>query len=74
MLDKIPVTLTVEEAVRIGSGVLTTGADRFGEAEKMVSSGRRDEAVACFRELMREFPESWLDRASRQRLEALEST
>ena len=52
-------------------GILTTGADRFDEAEEMVSSGRRE--VVCFRELMRQFPESWIDRVSRQRLEALES-
>jgi hypothetical protein len=67
-LKKIPPTITVEEAVRIGDGTLTTGEERFGHAEALSRAGKTAEAVRAFEELRRDFPHTWIDRASRDRL------
>ena len=39
----------------------------------MLAGGRTQEAATIFHQLIGEFPESWIDRVSRQRLAALDS-
>jgi hypothetical protein len=71
VLKKIPATITVEEAVRIGSGVLTIGEEQFREAETLVRAGKREEAIRAFEKLRTDYPNSWIDRVSRDRLAKL---
>jgi len=70
-LKKLPATITIEEAVRIGSGLLTEGEERFAEAEALMRSGRTAEASRAFSRLRREFPDTWIDREAEKRLAAL---
>ena len=68
VLSKVPATISVEDAVRIGAGTLTTGEERFKEADALLRAGRVGEARAAFEKLRQEFPDTWIDRAARERL------
>lgn len=70
-LSKVPIDLTPREAGRIAARVLTIGEEEFNRAAKMADAGRTDEALAAFERLRREYPGSWIDRVSVQRIEAL---
>ena len=63
--------LTIEEAVRVGAKTLTEGSERFNEAEKLMKEGKAREAVAAFEKLQAEFPKTWVDRLSEERLRKL---
>lgn len=71
VLDKIPETTTVEEAVRISSGTLTVGGARFQEADALLREGKTGEARSAFEALRLEFPKTWIDRVARERLASL---
>ncbi len=71
VLKKIPETTTAEEAVRVGAQALTIGEERFREAEALFNSGRTADAIAAFEKLHADFPRTWIDRLSRQRLEKI---
>lgn len=68
VLNKVPEALTVDEAVRIAAGTLTIGGQRFQEADKLLRDGRLPEARRAFEALQAEFPCTWIDRVSRERL------
>lgn len=68
VLKKVPRTITVEEAVRIGGATLTVGNERFSDAENLLKAGKTDEAAAAFEKLCAEFPHTWIDRLARERL------
>jgi nitrilase len=68
VLRKIPATLTIAEAVRIGSATLTSGEERFAEAEALLRSGKSAEAARAFTKLRKEFPGTWIDREAGKRL------
>ena len=68
VLKKVPEVTSVEEAVRISRGVLTIGEAKFKEADKLRSEGRRDDALRAYEALIAEYPRSWIDRVSRQRI------
>ncbi|MHC4404121.1 MAG: nitrilase-related carbon-nitrogen hydrolase [Planctomycetota bacterium] len=68
VLNKVPETVTVEEAVEISRGVLTVGQRRFNEAEALLREGRTAEAVRAFKKLRSDYPHSWIDRAATRRL------
>jgi hypothetical protein len=68
VLSKVPATISVEEAVRIGAATLTTGEERFKEADALLRAGKVDEARSLFEKLRLEFPGTWIDRVSRERL------
>jgi hypothetical protein len=70
-LKKLPVTTTVEEAVRVGAKTLTVGGERFEAAEALLREGRTAEATRAFEQLCVEFPGTWIDRAARKRLASL---
>jgi predicted amidohydrolase len=67
-LKKIPQTITVEEAVRIGGATLTVGNERFSAADSLLKAGKTAEAEAAFEKLRAEFPHTWIDRQARDRL------
>lgn len=68
VLRKVPEVTSVEEAVRIARGGFTVGEARFNEAAKLQRDGKKDEAIRAYEELIAEFPRTWIDRVSRQRL------
>ncbi len=67
-LKKIPATMSVEEAVRIGSATLTIGEERFAAAEALLRAGKTVDAVLAFEKLRVEFPQTWIDKAAEERL------
>lgn len=71
VLKKIPATITVEEAVRVGSGALTIGEDRFTAAEALLHAGKTAQAAREFEKLRDEFPHTWIDRSAREKLDAI---
>jgi predicted amidohydrolase len=71
VLRKVPEVTTVEEAVRISRGCLTEGEAKFNNAARLQRDGKRDEAIHAYEALSAEFPRTWIDRVSRQRLEEL---
>ncbi len=66
--QEMTATISVEEAVRIGAATLTTGEERFKEADALLRAGKVDEARSLFEKLRLEFPGTWIDRVSRERL------
>ena len=68
VLKKIPATVTVEDAVRIGDGTLTIGEERFAQAEELRRAGKTAEAARAFERLRQDFPHTWIDRAAGDRL------
>lgn len=68
-LAKLPSEMpTREEAIRIANGTFTIGKDRFAEAEKLLTEGKRAEAKRQFEELSRIYPRTWIYAASQDRL------
>ena len=74
VLAKVPSNVTAAEAIRIMATVLTTGEERFQEAEALARAGRIEEAIRLFEQLCEECPTSWIDRESRERLEVLRAS
>lgn len=68
VLKKVPATITVEQAVRIWQTMLTTGQERFAEAERLLQRGNTVEAAAIFEQLRKDVPGTWIDRAAKARL------
>jgi hypothetical protein len=71
VLRKLPDVLPVAEAVRIANGTLTVGGDAFRRAEDLARSGETEAAAAAFRQLIEEYPATWIDRVARERLTRL---
>lgn len=71
VLAKVQSNMTPEEAIRVMATVLTTGEERFKEAEALAREGRTEEAIRLFERLCEECRTSWIDRASRARLKQL---
>ncbi len=71
VLEKVPATMSVAEAVDISAKALTVGEKQFSQAGSLLRAGKTNEAVAAFRELRREFRQTWIDRLSQQRLAEL---
>ncbi|MFN7993410.1 MAG: carbon-nitrogen hydrolase family protein [Bryobacteraceae bacterium] len=67
-LKKIPATISVNDAVRIGSTALTIGEQRFAEAEALARSGKSSEAAQAFARLRADFPGTWIEREAESRL------
>jgi predicted amidohydrolase len=73
VLRKLPAVLPVPEAVRIANGTLTVGAEAFGRADDLLRAGEKEAAAAAFKGLIADYPDTWIDRVSRQRLARLAS-
>jgi hypothetical protein len=71
VLKKIPATVTIQEAVRMGAMTLTVGEERFEQAEALWHAGKTSEAIQAFEKLRAEFPRTWIDRAAGERLEKI---
>jgi hypothetical protein len=68
VLAKVSSNVTPQEAVRIFATALTSGEQRFNEAEALARNGKTAEAVKLFEKLCEECRTSWIDRAARERL------
>jgi predicted amidohydrolase len=71
VLAKVPSNVSRDEAIRIMATVLTTGEERFNEANALAQAGRKDAAIRLFEQLCTECPTSWIERAARERLKTL---
>jgi predicted amidohydrolase len=71
VLSKVPSNVTRDEAIRIMATVLTTGEERFNEARALAGAGREAAAIRIFEQLCEECRTSWIDRAARERVQAL---
>ena len=72
VLDNVPIDLTSKEAGRIMARALTTGEEEFKQANALIGSGKTDQAVAAFERLRKEYPATWIDRRSEERLAKLQ--
>src|SRR5262249_31271396 len=73
VLAKVPSNVTKDEAIRIMATALTTGEERFKEAEALARAGKTEEAAGLFERLCAECRTSWIERAARERLTKLRS-
>jgi predicted amidohydrolase len=71
VLRKVPEVTTIDEAVRISRGGRTEGEARFNDAAKLQREGRKDEAIRAYQALIAEYPRTWIDRVSQERLAEL---
>jgi hypothetical protein len=72
VLAKVPIALTQREAGRIMARALTTGEEEFMQANVFVGRGQTNEAIAAFERLRKEYPATWIDRRSQERLAELQ--
>jgi predicted amidohydrolase len=68
VLQKISPTITIREAVALWEKVLTSGEERFQQAESLLKAGKTGEAVRAFERLRMDLPSTWIDRAAQKRL------
>jgi predicted amidohydrolase len=68
VLEKLPQSISVEEAAKVASGALTVGEEKFAKADRLLREGKRDEAAAAFEQLRKDFRGSWIDRVAGERL------
>jgi predicted amidohydrolase len=73
-LAKVPSNVSRDEAIRIMATVLTTGEERFNEAQALARAGKKEEAIRIFEQLCKECRTSWIDRAARERLKTLRAS
>src|SRR6266571_5159627 len=73
VLAKVPSDLTKQEAGRIMARALTVGEDEFKQANGLIGSGKNDEAISAFERLRKEYPATWIDRRSEERLARLKT-
>ncbi len=71
MLQKVRSNVTKDEAIQIATTVLTSGEQRFEEAEALARAGKTEEAIRLFEQLCEECPTSWIDRAGHERISEL---
>lgn len=60
-----------EEIARMVQGAMTVGHGRFEEAEKFLRGGKIAEAIEAFESLRSDYPRTWFDRMSCERLAEL---
>jgi len=68
VLRKVPAEITIDEAVRISRSGHTEGEAKFNEAAALARDGKKDEAIRAYEALIVEYPRTWIDRASRERI------
>ena len=76
-MDKLPEITppgTVEEIARIVRDAKTFGHRRFEEAEGYLRKGKYSEAIDAFESLKVDFPGTWFDQVSCERLAELQNT
>lgn len=70
-LDKVKSNVTKEEAIRTMAIGITTGEERFNQAQSLLRAGKKEEAIRLFEQLCKDCPTSWIDLASRAQLKNL---
>jgi hypothetical protein len=73
VLSRAPIDMTNKEAGRIMARMLTVGEEEFKRADALERAGKADAALAAYRRLSTEYRGSWIDRVSRERVEALQT-
>lgn len=71
VLSKVQSNVTKEQAIRTMAIGITTGEERFNEAQSLIREGRTKDAIRLLEQLCEECPTSWIDRAGRKRLQTL---
>jgi len=71
VLKKVPATITIEEVVRLGRETPTVGEERFRDADALLKAGKTQEARTAFEKLRSDYPATWIDRVSQERLDSL---
>ena len=76
VLDQLPDMTPgpAEEIARIYHRATTVGHGQFREAEEYLRDGKMDKAIEAFEALRIEYPGTWFDRTSRERLAELRKT
>jgi predicted amidohydrolase len=64
VLKKVPEEISIDQAVRVSQGALTEGEAKFSAAGRLP----KDEAIRAYEALIAEYPLTWIDRVSRQRI------
>lgn len=73
VLEKVPIHLSSQEAGRIMARALTLGDQEFKQASALAGTGNPTEAIAAFERLRREYPGTWIDRRSEERIAKLQT-
>jgi len=73
VLAKVPIDISSQEAARIMARALTVGEEEFKQANVLVGRGQTNEAIAAFEHLRKEYPATWIDRRSGERLARLQA-
>jgi predicted amidohydrolase len=68
VLTKVPINLTQQEAGRVMARALTVGEEEFKQANGLLSRGQTNQAISAFERLRQEYPATWIDRKSEERL------
>jgi predicted amidohydrolase len=68
VLEKVPIDIASEDAGRIMARALTVGEEEFNQANALLGRGLLNEARAAFERLRKEYPATWIDRNSGERL------
>jgi predicted amidohydrolase len=68
VLQKVPEVTTIEDAVRISRNGHTLGEEEFRAADQLRRDGKKGEAIRAYEKLTVDYPRTWIDRVSRDRL------
>jgi predicted amidohydrolase len=71
VLAKVQSNVTTDEAIRIAATALTSGEERFKEADALAREGKTEQAIRLYQTLCEECRTSWIDRVGRERIEKL---
>jgi predicted amidohydrolase len=71
VLAKVPEVTTAAQAIRVFSGILTVGEEQFRDAAALARQGKTAAAIRAFEQLIRDYPDSWIDREASARLKRL---
>jgi hypothetical protein len=71
VLDKVPESIPIADAVRIANAALTVGEEEFRQADALLRDGRADDAALAFEDLRKRYRATWIDRVARERLARL---
>ena len=67
-LSRLPAIPSSAEVVRIANGALTVGSEAFRQADALRRDGKEEAARKAFEQLIADYPGTWIDRLSRERL------
>jgi predicted amidohydrolase len=73
VLEKVPIALTSREAAEVAGRTLTVGENDFKKASTLEGRGETEKAIAAFQRLRQDYPATWIDRVSAERLAKLEA-